>query len=265
MNLFAGFSPRDDVWLESAHSGIPISDLAIGDNGQRKCVQDRGIRRRISGRFDGVRGSASETFVELNLDQVVTRPVKERVGEALAGMVVKKRRRQPKRFEAVDCPAYLGSISGPPDVIGTGIGAGVVNKKVLMLLFFPLHIPPMSCRHAAENHSRLDYVETGRETDPVEKGLPYSPRFFGAQSVRDHRDAEHIVAADARHPAPMVVQKIVVVKIDEVAQELAKCVIGGSPQTEDRAAPKFGKLVHPQSQFGHDTEGAPAASFEGPK
>ncbi len=48
-----------------------------------------------------------------------------------------------------------------------------MNKNVQMLLFHPLHIPPMSCRHAAENHSGLDCVETRRETDPASRGLVF--------------------------------------------------------------------------------------------
>ncbi len=120
MNPFSGSSRRDDIWLVAAHSGI--SALAIADNGQRKCVQDGGIRRRISGGFDGVRGSASETFVELELDQVVTRPGKERVGQALAGTIVEKRGRQPKRFETVDCPGYLAASPVHQTLLGLAPG-----------------------------------------------------------------------------------------------------------------------------------------------
>ena len=59
MNLVAGFSRRSSVRLVAAESG---TIFAIGDNGKRKCAQERWICRRISRGLNSVGRSAAVHF-----------------------------------------------------------------------------------------------------------------------------------------------------------------------------------------------------------
>jgi hypothetical protein len=61
-----------------------------------------------------------------------------------------------------------------------------------------------------------------------------------------------------------MVEELIVIEVDKVADEAAKGIIREGRDLQDRATQEFRKLVHTQRQVAHYTERASSAAFERP-
>jgi hypothetical protein len=76
----------------------------------------------------------------------------------------------------------------------------------------------MASGHTAQNRLSPDGVSDRRARHPIQKGLPYLFYFFRTQIVAHHQQVEHISAGNARVLPPVIVEKMVSIKADEVPQ-----------------------------------------------
>src|SRR3984957_20907472 len=108
-----------------------------------------------------------------------------------------------------------------------------------MVLLPPLHVPPMPSRHTAQNRLSFDCVSGRRARHPIQKGLPYLFYFFRTQIVAHHQQIEHIVARNPRMLAPVIVEKMLMIEVDEVPQQTAKHVMRRGLDFESRTDTKI--------------------------
>src|ERR1700722_6597533 len=134
-----------------------------------------------------------------------------------------------------------------------------------MVLLPPLHVPPMPSRHTAQNRLSFDCVSGRRARHPIQKGLPYLFYFFRTQIVAHHQQVEHIVARNARLLAPVIVEKMLSIEVNEVPQQTPERVIGRGLHLKNRCPPKFRQFPYAQRHFAHCSEGSSSTTLQRPK
>src|SRR5580658_5570823 len=134
-----------------------------------------------------------------------------------------------------------------------------------MVPLSPLHVPPMPSRHTAQNRLFLDCESGGRARQPIQKGSPDLSYFFGTQVVAHHQQIERIVARNARVLAPVIVEKMLSIEVDEVSQQTPECLIRRGLYPKNRGAPKFRQFPYAQRHLAQCTEGPSSAALQRPK
>src|SRR5215469_11992396 len=99
----------------------------------------------------------------------------------------------------------------------------------------------------------------------IQKRLPDLPCLLGTQARRIHFDLERVVWPYMDLLTPMLVEEMIAIEGDDIADEAAVRIIGGRFDRDVCCAEKLGQLVRAHRHPAHDTEGATSAAFQSPE
>src|SRR5246127_947653 len=99
----------------------------------------------------------------------------------------------------------------------------------------------------------------------IQKRPPDLPCLLGTQARRNHSDLESVVGPYMDLLTPMLVEEMIAIEGDDVADEAAVPIIGGRFDRDVCRAEKLGQLVRAHRHPAHDTEGATSSAFQSPE
>jgi hypothetical protein len=117
----------------------------------------------------------------------------------------------------VEVSADLILIALPPGVVLGHAGAGVLNQAVVAA-----QVPPAPRRYSSRAELVCDRELLRRGLDPGEERLPQPPRLLGVEPLTDHRELEGVVGLDLGLLAPMRIEEMGGVEVEELREQLAE-------------------------------------------
>jgi len=205
--------------IRRGHAGVGRQLLTRND-GERESIEHVGIHRSVSGGCQRIWRGAGEAFVEMQADVPETARREPGVDERRLILRLEERSGQPSGTVSAPKGASLAAVSHPPEVGRRSARAMAENHRGRRVATKKVCVPVASERRRDDHQSVLAVIVIAIGIDEVDERGPRVARLVLVQALKNHVDPQSVVGSRAGLLAPMRVEKVGPVKIDEARQQL---------------------------------------------